>query len=255
MSKINKNRAFSLLHRGLGVSVAVFVVILAVTGIMLNHTAELGLKQKQINLPWLNQIYGIAAPQCSAAYAVDGHWLSLWGRQVFLDKQALDMSETQRLLGVFKQNEILVLAGAEQLGLFSAQGELVDRLDYPAGLSPLRSGKAGQDIVLEFAAVPSLMQLNAEWTALVPARIDPADISWAHALALPEDLRAEIAQSYQGEGVSLERVVQDIHSGRIAGKLGVYFMDGITVLMLLLVASGAALVWIRRRPSAKHRQN
>jgi len=244
----NKHRRFSVLHRSLGLMVALFVVVLAVTGLLLNHTSELGLKQKHLHMPWLNQVYGLHAPACTAAYAVDAHWLSLWDGRVFWDAHALDMPITRQLHGAFMQDGLLAVASAEQLSLFSMQGELVDRIDYPAQRSPSRAGRGVQAVVLEFTEPPLRLQLNKNLTALEAVYVEPNDgVIWARENNLPEPLRASISQYYQGEGITLERVVLDVHSGRIAGLFGIYVMDAVAIGMLLLVISGAALGWLRRR--------
>ena len=244
----NKHRSFSVLHRSLGLAVAVFVVVLAITGLLLNHTSELGLKQKHLHIPWLNQMYGLRAPACTAAYVVDSRWLSLWDGRVFLDGHALDVPLSRQLHGAFVQEGLLVVVSAEQLSLFSMQGELVDRIDYPAQRSPSRAGKDAQAVVLEFTEPALRLQLNQGLTALEAVQTGSnGGVIWAEKSALPETLRASIAQDYQGEGITLERLVLDVHSGRIAGRLGVYVMDAVAIGMLLLVMSGAALGWLRRR--------
>ena len=248
MRKNNPPRVFGILHRSLGLAVAIFVVILAMSGLLLNHTSELGLKQKHLHMPWLNQLYGLRAPSCSAAYAVDTHWLSLWGGRVFLDSKALDMPLTRQLHGAFMQEGLLIVVSAEQISLFSMQGERVDRLDYPAQRTPARAGRSTQGVVLEFTPPVLWQQLNQGMTALETVQTGSnGEVIWAEKSALPEALRASIAQHYQGEGITLERLVLDVHSGRIAGRLGVYVMDAVAIAMLFLVISGGILAWLRRR--------
>ena len=103
-------------------------------------------------------------------------------------------------------------------------------------------------MVLEFTEPALRLQLNQGLTALEAVQTGSnGGVIWAEKSALPETLRASIAQDYQGEGITLERLVLDVHSGRIAGLVGVYVMDAVAIGMLLLVMSGAALGWLRRR--------
>lgn len=54
--------------------------------------------------------------------------------------------------------------------------------------------------------------------------------------------------SRMGRWISAERIVLDVHSGRILGPAGPYLMDGAAIALLLLAASG---IWgwarIRRK--------
>ena len=45
-------------HRRLGLAAALFVLLLAGSGILLNHTADLGLERRFIDWPLLHRLYG-----------------------------------------------------------------------------------------------------------------------------------------------------------------------------------------------------
>jgi uncharacterized iron-regulated membrane protein len=63
-------------------------------------------------------------------------------------------------------------------------------------------------------------------------------------------LKETLEKTYRGVGLPLERVMLDLHSGRILGRAGVYLVDTAAVLFLLLAISGVWL-WARRRASAR----
>ena len=50
---------------------------------------------------------------------------------------------------------------------------------------------------------------------------------------------------YLGNELTLERVVLDLHSGRLLGSLGIYLMDMAAVILIMLGLSGI-WVWSRR---------
>jgi len=110
-------------------------------------------------------------------------------------------------------------------------------------------------LVLDFGSAWPQMQLNHDMTAFEPVQPAPGTVTWDESNhALPESLAQSIRKTYQGEGVDLERVILDLHSGRIVGKIGVVFMDAVAIGMLLLVASGSFLLWLRRKAANKQRQ-
>ena len=56
-------------HRYIGVTVALFAILLAVTGMLLNHTGELDLDSTYVDSPWLQDWYGIKGPAHVTAYS------------------------------------------------------------------------------------------------------------------------------------------------------------------------------------------
>ena len=73
------------------------------------------------------------------------------------------------------------------------------------------------------------------------------NVTWAHEAPIPNDLRQGLIEAYRGVGLPLERVILDLHSGRIFGKWGVYLIDSMAVLFLLLAMSGIWM-WLHRSP-------
>ena len=47
-------------HRGMGALAALFLLMLAVTGILLNHTLDLKLAERHLDWPWLLEHYGVS---------------------------------------------------------------------------------------------------------------------------------------------------------------------------------------------------
>ena len=47
--------------------------------------------------------------------------------------------------------------------------------------------------------------------------------------------------------VTLARLLGDLHSGRLFGRAGVWFVDAAAILLLLLALSGPALWWRQYR--------
>jgi uncharacterized iron-regulated membrane protein len=87
------------------------------------------------------------------------------------------------------------------------------------------------------------------------AETDRLEADWSQAQTPAPQLRAALAQAWRGTGLSLERVLLDIHSGRILGAWGIWLVDAAAVLFLVLAASGVWL-WSRRRSAIReHRRN
>ena len=63
---------------------------------------------------------------------------------------------------------------------------------------------------------------------------------------ISEKLRIAIFNEYRGKGLTIERVLLDMHSGRVVGKWGTYFMDLVAILMLVISATGIWM-WLKGR--------
>ena len=232
-------------HRRVGVVAAFFALVLAVTGIVLNHAAELGLERRFVDWPWLSQAYGDDSADLPAIQ-VGAHWLSRAANgRVYYDAQEVAPCNGP-LVGAQSWGELLLAGCAEELLLISRSGELVESINASTGLPvPLQAlGMMGDQIVVQSAgswwrADLDLMEFNQRAVAtgavvqqLVPDR-------------LPPTLRAAIPAPEQW--LSWERLLLDVHSGRVFGRLGVLWVDAMGVLLAALALSGISMWWLHRR--------
>lgn len=56
-------RALYRWHRRIGLVSLIFVLVLTITGLLLNHNAELNFHKKHIQSQWVHQWYGLPAPE------------------------------------------------------------------------------------------------------------------------------------------------------------------------------------------------
>lgn len=227
-----------LWHRWLGLGAAFWLVVLSLTGLMLNHTESLKLDERRVEARWLSRAYGISPPPLVKAYRVQDHWISQWGDELFFDGEPLGVRG--RLRGAAAAAG-MVVAGAEgELILLGPQGQLVERTPMP-GLRQV--GKAEGALLVRVAG--GLRRADAEVIEWSPVAGETA-VVWSRAVPLPRAIRTAIEQRLLGAGLPLERVVLDLHSGRIFGAAGVFLMDAAAVVLLFSTFSGVWL-WLRHR--------
>ena len=58
---------------------------------------------------------------------------------------------------------------------------------------------------------------------------------------------AVLEAAWRGKGLTVERVLLDLHSGRILGKVGPLLMDLVAVFLIVLSLSGLILAKVRNR--------
>ena len=237
-----KLKSLYVWHRWVGLVAALFVIVLAVTGLALNHTEELELDARHVRTPWLLDWYGIALPDEVPAWRVGDHWISQWDRRLYFDTRDLGEHPDGRLRGAVVRDGLLIVALDRALLLLTEQGELVEKLaegDLPGPLQGL--ALAGERPVL----LTEAGQYAGDDDLLAWRPLHDATVSATAPAALPSGLAERIAAHWRGSGLTLERVLLDLHSGRLIGPAGVYLMDAAAVLLLFLSLSGGG-VWIVR---------
>lgn len=247
--KSNWVRLF-FLHRYIGLSIAFFVVLLSITGILLNHTEELRLHSHNVNSPWLMSLYGIESSEVKSAYPVADSWVIALGKTIYLNQQELKCKPP--LNGAILKDDLMIIASQAQLCLVTPDGELIDYLILETGNHVSRIGHISLEnktnrIVLD--TMQGLLTINSDYTELIALQqieaVTKQPVQWLEALQPPASISTSLKRQYQGDGLPYERIILDLHSGRIVGILGVYFMDLIALLLIFIALSGVAM-WAKR---------
>lgn len=138
-------------HRWVGVSLFVFVVLLAVTGIALNHGDDLELDRRFVSWSWVLDAYGIEMPSQLTSYADAGHRATLVGERLFIDGRDSDQ-RASTLAGFVALGSMLLAAGESAVHLLTTDGDLVEVIDIGDLPGPIeRVGRAGRQVVLQRA--------------------------------------------------------------------------------------------------------
>lgn len=211
-------------HRRVGVVLAVFLIWMAGSGVALNHAGDWGLDREMLQSPFWLQRYGVTPPVM----------LDLGERRLVLTSAGLldgrqPLGECVRLLGVARLETQVVVACDSRVLLFTRQGELVEQMDIRRGLPGPFLGMAvvGEQIFLQRAR--DVM------------RLDLLDLSAQAAQPDAVPLEAWQASVEAPAGISRERLMQDLHSGRLLGAWGPWLVDLLALAVTVLALSGWAL--------------
>lgn len=229
-------------------------MVAAITGIAINHTDQLGLARQELHAPWLLSAYGLPAPELRAAYGLNAvnalgteqaqMWISQWDASLWHGTQRLAAPPMHALRGAAVVGGLLVIADSGQLLLFDAQGAPVDRLAYPAGFVAARFAANDTQLFVE-AQDGRRLTADAALSALLPLT-EQHPVQWQTQAELPQRLKDQL-QSLAAPGVSVERLLLDVHSGRWMGRAGPWLMDLAALALLLLAATGVWTVAARMR--------
>ncbi|HNV88540.1 MAG TPA: PepSY-associated TM helix domain-containing protein [Methylotenera sp.] len=235
-------------HARAGVIAALFLLFLAISGLVLNHTDALSLAKREVKASWLMHWYGLKSTVPKQGYLFkDGFLAAADGRWV-MDGHILREGAEQPPLGAMTWNQARVIAGAEALYLYTAEGQLIDKLsDAELPGKPIRQlGLAGDKLVL--ATVRGHFSSS---DALTWQPHDGEQPTWSSLQALPNAELKEVKQAF-APSLPLERIILDLHSGRIFGRYGPLLMDLAAIVLVVLSLSG---VWIYLRTVRKKPQH
>lgn len=229
-------------HRWAGFAACAFVLVISVTGLLLNHSVALSLDRKFIAWPWLLEWYGLSPEGEPVAYSVDGRWIVGWGGEAFLDGRQI--ARDRELTGAGRLGDELVVVFPRAVLVLDARGDLIEEWAEPIlpDRDIQRAGTiAGSRLVIETANGRYLVVDGRS----VPASADHAP-DWFETAPLPSLERKRAQQAFGGEGLPVYRVLLDLHSGKFFRTLGVVVYDAAAVIFVLLAISGIWLGVARR---------
>lgn len=247
---------FRTLHRLAGLTGLLLFILLALTGIALNHSDALGLPDSHIQSPWLLRWYGREVQPVRQGYAVGQQWLSSVGDRLYINQSALD-ADSEQLLGAVASGPLRVAATDTGLWLFTAEGELVEHLSSGVAIRVRAIGHAADaSVVIDTPDGPQQADADLLNWSRYPGDRDA--IVWSQPRELPPTLAAQLARQHYGDGPSWERLLLDLHSGRlfgIPGWLPNWLLADLAALLILWLSFSGLWMWLRHhRLLAHHRR-
>ncbi|MCZ6711102.1 MAG: PepSY domain-containing protein [Gammaproteobacteria bacterium] len=225
-------------HRNAGVVVAAVLVYLLVTGVGLQFSSELGLGQRHVSATWILDWYGLEAPE--VVFKSDD--VAQVGDRLFLDGRFIaTMSD---LAGTVQLPEFTLVAGShELLVVYRDAGRSVERTHMTGAVNRLGTWQ-GRPYLDTDQGLLTADALLINWR---PAEAPPGGINWAVKLVVVGSEAASYRNAFRIRMLTIERWLQDLHSGRFFGLIGVLIIDLATALLLVLAGTGLLLWWRFRR--------
>jgi PepSY-associated TM region len=231
-------------HRRTGVVLFLFVLLLTTTGLALNHSTALGLDKHFVEWNWLSARYGDSSNDLRS-FKIADQWVSRTeSGRVFFNVQEVASCRGD-LLGVVRQQGLYIVGCAEELLLLTPQGQLVESVNASTGLpTPLKSvGLVENKLVVQ--GVEGWRYADLDELQFGDELPSGALIMQQARGALPADIRNDIPASERW--LTWERVLLDLHSGRLMGSAGVWLMDAVAILLACVAFSGVTMWWFHRR--------
>lgn len=230
-------------HKRLGLLAAGFFAFLALTGLALNHGEALEMDSTQVAVPWLMAWYGLKPAVPEQGFVQEG-MLFCWQADIWVLAGRRIKPGHGEPVGAVRSDGQAWVASADAIQLYDPEGRLVDKIErdlLPA--SPIRRiGATRGQLVINAGSAVYASADGIAWERVPP----DAAINWARLSPLSPTQQQELAPLF-APSLPLQRIVADVHSGRIFGNYGVLVTDALAAILLLLAGSGAWM-YLSTRP-------
>lgn len=228
-------------HRRIGVTAALFVLLLALSGVVLNHPGIGGLDKRKVHSALLARWYGFELQAPRSVYAAGGHRLA-WGNGCWLLDGRRIAEDAPAPVGMVQFDGHLYVATPDGLFEYGPDYALVEKMSAAAlPTLPVQAlGTSAERLVLRGPHASFATSDGLRWQPAAAAHA-----AWSTPQPIPAAAGAELAERLV-PGISLQRLLADVHSGRILGTRGPWIVDALALSLAVLALTG---VWLfsRRR--------
>lgn len=230
-------------HRVVAIGAFSFLILLAITGLLLNHSDDLGLPHQYISGAVAKGLYGVEAPPIDAAFAAaESVFVTLSGT-LYADIAPV-ADDVGEIRGAVASNGIIVVVTDREVILTTREATLIERTDMASGQQLHRVGLDGSRVIVELA--DGRFEFDYDQMQLLALEPATSDIAWSESVQPEDEQLRQLGNATSGQIISWERVLSDLHSGRILPTVGRYLFDLAALCLLYLCISGVFL-WFRRR--------
>jgi len=231
------------LHRRLGMVVVLFLLLLAGTGVLLNHTEDMGLADQPLPGFVGSLVYDLDSVTRVEAWLGGGQWLYTMNHQLYLEDSQVGYCDGS-LIGAAEVEQLLVALCTKELLIIDQSGQLVERINAGAGIPSdvIALASSADGLVLQVKDGLRLFDLDRLESS--PWSEGEESIQWNTSQPLPDYLLDELHTSVPE--FNIERLILDIHSGRILGGWRQLVMDLVAALILVLAVGGVVMMHLRK---------
>lgn len=231
------------LHRQVATVAIALVLWFALSGLLLNHARDFGFDQQPLPAALAQTLYGAHLPARLPAVNLADTWIVAVADTLYVGTDALSACPGG-LRGALALGPFRAVACADAVHLLDDSGNRVERIGAAWGLNGdiTALAQAGDGTLIVLTDHGALCA-DAEVTALSACTAPTATPALVTA-ELPAANRAALAQALAPPEVDIERLVHDLHSGRLFGPLARWVWDLFALTLLVLAGSGW---WLLRK--------
>lgn len=230
------------LHRYIGLGICIFLVHLAITGIFLNHSIGLRLDKTFVSWPWLLNQYNLSVPEPVNIFTIGKNNFSTIDGEVFFNDQPIFLAE-EDLVGVSQNKDTFIIASSTRVNVINKDGIILNKENvFPFVIKNIGISKNEIYINDSQGNIWSSESINDVWKLT-----ENIGVKWSKEGSMTPINQEKIRKYFVGDGISLEQIILDFHSGAIFQKAGKIIFDIISILLIILSFSGIWLWTIKRK--------
>jgi hypothetical protein len=232
-------------HLYVGLGISLLLIHLSITGIFLNHTDDLDLNKTYISSEWILNLYGLNVPKPSKIFTLQQDNISQFDAEVFLNNKPIFLFDS-KLVGVIKDDKNFIIAAQDELFIVNQSGELIDKQKI-LSFTIKSIGKYKEKIIIKDEQLNKWVgeSISDKWAPILKD-----NIGWSKPGMMTPLNKKDIKQYFVGNGISLEQIILDFHSGAIFKKEGKLFFDLVSLLLIFLSVSGI-WIWLNKMKKKK----
>lgn len=219
---------FRITHKTVGILLALFIVFMSVSGVLLNHSTDLGLDQSYVPGNIASHYY-TNNPSAMGLIIDDTEVYSFAGKVYFGSNEVTSCHSG--LSGAVSVEEEIILLCENELLLFTPDGQLVERLGEAHGVPSSVAKIAAADGQLYLLGKDQVFSFD-------PANLDLHQATYPGEWSSLESMPVDVLLA---DSVSWQQFILDLHSGRFFGSAGVWLGDLISLLLIGMVITGLVM--------------
>jgi len=246
-------------HKKIGLFFCLWLILLAITGILLNHTEDLSLNQRPIQSHWLLDWHDITVPDHALSFMISKEkTMTQIENIVFLNDQTITES-SDPIIGSITIDHLempmMVIAFNTHLERLTEDGEKIDTLplDFSAKKIGLFNDNKGNSTCIietsdgnylysqDFTEWKSMQQSPSTHLEKAPFPVILPAIHWSHSISLTDEQLQKVQKQYRQTQLSWEKVILSLHNGYFFGSIGKWLTDLWGIFALLISITGLYL--------------
>ena len=196
------------IHRFLGVTLVLFVLILSVTGTLLQHADDFNIRQKYTSSEFAKNFYNIE-PCKVLSVNVGSKWFSKCNNNLYFQDIKI-VNNVNSISSINVDNNFFIIQYGNHRLKIDRNGKILD-------MEHLKDEEVQNE---------NNLQLKEN--------------------EINDKLRKKIENKSISKTITYERVIVDIHTGRIFGQTGVTLIDLVTIGIIFLSITGT-ITWIKQK--------
>ena len=186
--------------------------------------------------------YNLSVPEPANIFTIGKNNFSTIDGEVFFNDKPIFLAE-EDLLGASQNQDTFILASSSIITVISKEGYIINKENaLPFTIKNIGINEDEMVINDSEDKIWSSESINGVWKL-----IENMNVQWSKEGSITTINQEKIRKYFVGDGVSLEQVILDFHSGAIFQKAGKLFFDIISILLIILSFTGIWLWTIKRK--------